>query len=106
MKEKVTFENNRGFRLTAYIAGLKKGIIRPVVIFAHGLNSSKDSPRNLYIAEGLVEKGICCFLLDFTGHGESEGGTSDVTVEQFVQDLGASLNYINQIKNIDPLRIG
>ena len=106
MKKKVTFENNRGFRLVANIAGLKKGIIQPVVIFAHGLNSSKDSPRNLFIAEGLMEKGICCFLLDFTGHGESEGGTSDVTVEQFVQDLGASLNYINQIKSIDPFRIG
>ena len=63
MKEKVTFENNRGFRLTAYIAGLKKGIIQPVVIFAHGLNSSKDSPRNLFIADGLVEKGSAVSFL-------------------------------------------
>jgi len=106
MKERINFKNNKGFRLVTNIIGLKKGIIQPIVIFAHGLNSSKDSPRNLYIAEGLVEKGICCFLLDFTGHGESEGETSDATIEQFIQDLDASLNYINNLKGIDPMRIG
>lgn len=106
MKEKVTFKNNKGFKLAASIIGTKKGIIQPAVIFAHGLDSSKDSPRNLYIAEGLVEKGLCCFLLDFTGHGESEGRASDITVEQFAQDLDAALNYIHRIKGIDPLRIG
>lgn len=81
MKDKVTFENNKGFRLVADIIGLEKGIAQPVVIFAHGLNSSKNSKRNLYIAEGLVEKGFCCFLLDFTGHGESEGGASDKRIK-------------------------
>lgn len=106
MKEKVTFENNKGFRLFADIIGLKKGIIQSVVIFAHGLHSSKNSPRNLYIAEGLVAKGICCFLLDFTGHGESEGGTSDATVDQFAQDLGAALDYLNNRKDVDSRKIG
>ncbi len=106
MKEKVTFENNKGFRLVADIIGLEKGKPQSIVIFAHGLNSSKNSKRNLYIAEGLVEKGFCCFLLDFTGHGESEGGASDVTVEQFVQDLGASLDYIQRIEGIDTAKIG
>jgi putative phosphoribosyl transferase len=106
VKEKVTFTNNRGLRLAANIIGLEKGEIRPVVIFAHGLNSSKDSPRNLYIAEGLVDKGFCCFLFDFSGHGESEGGISDVSIEQFVMDINASLNYLDTRKEIDPMRIG
>ena len=70
------------------------------MIFAHGLNSGKDSPRNLFIAEGLVEKGFCCFLPDFTGHGESEGKNTDVTVEQFVMDLDASLDYIDKRKSL------
>ncbi len=34
MKERVTFKNNKGFRLVTNITGLKKGIIQPVVIFA------------------------------------------------------------------------
>lgn len=106
MKEKVTFTNSKGLRLVANITGLKKGETHPVVIFAHGLNSGKDSPRNLFIAEGLVEKGFCCFLPDFTGHGESEGKNTDVTVEQFVMDLDASLDYIDKRKEFDPMKIG
>lgn len=104
--EKVVFKNNKGLNLVANIMGRDEKMSRPIVIFAHGLNSSKDSPRNLYIAEGLVEKGFCCFLPDFTGHGESKGDASDATVEQFARDLEASLNYIDSIKGIDPMRIG
>jgi len=106
MVEKITFRNNKGFKLFANLMGHNEGVSRPVVLFAHGLNSSKDSPRNLYIAKGLVEEGFCCFLLDFTGHGESEGGPSDVTIEQFAQDIQASLDCIESIKGIDPRRIG
>lgn len=106
MKEKVTFTNNRGLRLVARMIGHEKGEIRPVVIFAHGLKSSKNSPRNFSIARDLVDKGFCCFLPDFTGHGESEGEISDLTLEQFIQDLDASLNYIDRRKEIDPMRIG
>lgn len=106
VKEKVTFTNKRGLRLAADILGIEQGENRPVVIFAHGLNSSKESPGNLSIAGGLVQKGFCCFLFDFTAHGESEGGISDVHTEQFVQDLDASLNYIDTRKEIDPMRIG
>lgn len=102
---KVTFKNNRGFKLAASVIGLKKGK-QPVVIFAHGLDSSKDSRRNVYIAEGLVEKGFCCFLLDFTGHGESEGSSSDVSVEQFASDLDAALEYIKSMEGVDARRTG
>ncbi|SNQ59331.1 alpha/beta fold hydrolase [Candidatus Methanoperedens nitratireducens] len=79
---------------------------KPAVIFAHGLRSSKDSPRNIYIAGGLVEKGFCCFLPDFTGHGESEGDASDATVEQFARDIGVSLDYINSKEGVNPARVG
>ncbi len=106
MKEKVIFLNNKGFRLVANIIGLHKEIIQPIVIFAHGLNSSKENPENSSIAKELAERGFCCFLPDFTGHGESEGEISHATVEQFVQDIDASLNYIDKRKEIDPMRIG
>ena len=106
MIEKVTFKNNKGYRLAATMIGLNKGAIRPVVVFAHGLNSSKESPRNVTIAGGLVEKGFCCFLLDFTGHGESEGDVSDISVEQFALDIGAALDYIESVEGVDPVRIG
>ncbi len=106
MREKVILKNDKGFRLVANILGFEKGMSKPVVIFAHGLRSSKDSPRNIYIAEGLAENGFCCFLLDFTGHGESEGDASSATVEQFAQDIGISLDYINGKEGVNPERIG
>jgi putative phosphoribosyl transferase len=106
MGEKIILKNDKGFRLVANILGLEKGMNKSAVIFAHGLRSSKDSPRNIYVAKGLVEKGFCCFLLDFTGHGESEGDASDATIEQFAQDIGVSLDYINGKEGINPARVG
>jgi predicted phosphoribosyltransferase/dienelactone hydrolase len=43
----------------------------PLVIFVHGLGSSKESPRNQVIAENLVNAGIATLLFDLSGHGES-----------------------------------
>lgn len=106
MNRKVTFKNNRGFRLAANIEGLREGESLPVVIFAHGLNSSKDSPRNLYIAEEIIKSGMVSVLLDFTGHGESEGSRSDVSIDQFVRDLDVCIGYIESIDGIDISRIG
>ena len=58
----------------------------PCVIFVHGLGSSKDSPRNVVVAEGLRDRGIASILFDLNGHGESsrdprgehQGFTEDV----------------------------
>lgn len=106
MKKKVTFKNDRGFTLVADLEGLREGVSPPVVIIAHGLQSSKDSPRNRPIADALVKKGMVCFLLDFTGHGESDGTMTEVSIGQFIQDLDASLRYIESLEGVDASRIG
>ncbi len=59
----------------------------PYVTFVHGLGSSKDSPRNVVIAERLVDEGIAALLFDLSGHGESGGRPG--TIEQYVDDLVA-----------------
>src|SRR3972149_1981708 len=43
----------------------------PCVIFVHGLGSSKESPRNVVIAQRLVDAGIAALLFDLSGHGEA-----------------------------------
>lgn len=43
----------------------------PCVIFVHGLGSDKDSPRNVPIAERLLDLGIATLRFDLNGHGES-----------------------------------
>lgn len=106
MNMKVTFKNSRGFTLVANIMGLREGESLPAVIIAHGLQSSKESPRNLPIAEELNKNRIACLLFDFMVHGESGGNFKDISIEQFVQDLDASIDYLQSLEGIDAFRIG
>ncbi len=43
----------------------------PCVVFVHGLGSDKDSPRNVAVAERLVDRGVAALLFDLSNHGES-----------------------------------
>jgi pimeloyl-ACP methyl ester carboxylesterase len=106
MEGNVFFQNNKGFRLAAAVEGLKDGMNLPVVIFAHGLYSGKDSPRNREIAHGLNEAGLATLLIDFTGHGESEGSMDDVSVEQFVSDIDSAIAFLGSFKGVDSAQIG
>lgn len=106
MEKKVTFKNNHVLRLVATLYSLKEGESLLVVIFAHGLQSSKDSPRNIFIAEETAKKGTVCFLHDFTGHGESGGDVTHISLEQFEQDLDASIAYIKSLEGIDSSKTG
>lgn len=103
----VTFTNSLNYRLTGRLELPKKGEPPfPVVIFAHGFDSSKDSPRGLVIAERVREKGLATFLFDFTGHGDSEGTKAESTLSQQLDDLKAAVNFITTVSNIDKNLIG
>ncbi|MBI2765890.1 MAG: alpha/beta fold hydrolase [Chloroflexi bacterium] len=77
---------------------------RPVVVFVHGLSSSKDSPRNVVIAERLVDAGIAAVLFDLSGHGESTAEGS--TVEDFASDLCAVVAWMEEQPQFDTKRVG
>lgn len=103
--EDVTFANLSGQRLCG-TARLPSGAGPfPVVVFAHGFHSGRHSTRNIQIADGLVAHGIAAFLIDFTGHGESEGSIEQATVEQMTGDLRAAVDTIAGHPRIDATRI-
>jgi pimeloyl-ACP methyl ester carboxylesterase len=83
------------------------GVLRTpgVVVFAHGLRSSKESPRNVPVAEALVEAGLAAFLFDFSGHGDS-GGTiaEDGLLEQQAADLDAAVAELEELP-VDASRV-
>ena len=81
-----------GIRLAAVMTTPSAEGAFPLVIFVHGLGSGKDSPRNVVIAERLVDVGIATLLFDLSGHGESSADPSDGT-EAFVADLQAALEW-------------
>jgi putative phosphoribosyl transferase len=102
---RLQFKNTRGSSLTGHLSLPASPPPHPAVAFAHGLGSSKDSPRNRTIAEALRAAGFAAFLFDFTGHGESEGTPETSTLGQQVDDLGAALDVLESLDDVDPARI-
>jgi len=77
----------------------------PCVIFVHGLGSSKESPRNVVIAQRLVDTGIAALLFDLSGHGESSVDTGDGE-EGYIDDLAAMFDWASEEAQIDGNRLG
>ena len=76
----------------------------PMVVFVHGLGSGKDSPRNVVIAEHLLDAGFATILFDLSGHGES---TRDPRgSEAFIDDLEAVYLWALQQPEVDSSRTG
>lgn len=102
----ITFRNSSGRRLAGTLL-LPRSVERPpVVVFAHGFNSSRRSSRNLMIAERLVASGLAAFLIDFTGHGDSDGEIREATVKQMADDLRSAIDHISAESAVDAGRIG
>ncbi|MBI3031228.1 MAG: alpha/beta fold hydrolase [Candidatus Rokubacteria bacterium] len=103
---RVAFRNSRGRELAGLLLAPASGGPHPAVVFAHGWGSGKDSPRNRAVAEALRAEGFAAFLFDFTGHGDS-GGTLDESIPaQQVDDLGAALNLLEALGEVDGSRLG
>jgi len=106
MKEKIWFKNKKGLKLCAYLMHRDNIKKVPAVIFAHGLYSGKESSRNYRIAEQLVSNNFASLLIDFSGHGESEGTPEDDFLSQQIDDLDALLDHVQTLDVIDKRRIG
>lgn len=91
---KVGFKNNLGYKLVADLNSA--GANTPVVIFSHGIGSGRLSPRSVPVAQALFQEKISSFLLDFTGHGESEGSQEESTTDQQSLDLKYALDFLTQ----------
>ncbi len=80
------------------------GQVAPVVVFVHGLGSSKESPRNVVIAERLVDAGFAALLFDLSGHGESTPDPRE-GLDAYVDDLAAAFAWLKDQPGVDSGRI-
>ena len=72
----------------------------PLVTFVHGLGSSKDSPRNVVIAERLFDSGMATLLFDLSGHGDSGPGREG-DIDAYVRDLAAVEKWASDQGTVD-----
>ncbi len=84
-KEKRTFENSRGLKLSAIYEGNNKNA--PVVIICHGYGSNKTRISTRSMAKKLVNTGLSVYRFDFTGCGQSQGKLWDLTPLAGLDDL-------------------
>ena len=66
----------------------------PVVIGSHGLLSTKDSGKQLTLAESCTAFGAAYLRLDHRGCGESEGRFLDTSLETRIEDLLAAATML------------
>jgi alpha-beta hydrolase superfamily lysophospholipase len=78
----------------------------PCVLFVHGLGSGKDSPRNVVIAERLVDAGIAALLFDLSGHGESSFDPRGEDIAAYVDDTAAVAAWARARPEIAGDRLG
>ncbi|MDP1808438.1 MAG: alpha/beta fold hydrolase [Actinomycetota bacterium] len=103
----VRFKNQAGITLAGRLELPELGAPPfPAVVFAHGFDSGKDSPRGQAVADRLRAIGLATFLIDFTGHGDSQGVKSDATIERQVDDLRSAIDYVVDADDIDPDAVG
>lgn len=75
----------------------------PIVIFMHGIFSSKDIVPIPALARALAKEGIASICFDFGGHWNSEGQMQQMTVGKEIEDALAmwehakSLPYVTDI---------
>ncbi len=103
---RVSFKNSRGTSLVGRLVVPVANGRSPVVVFAHGWGSGQHSPHNRMIAEALARQGIASFLVDFTGHGESEGRQADCTLVRQSEDLSAAVDVLTTFDEVDGHRVG
>jgi dipeptidyl aminopeptidase/acylaminoacyl peptidase len=109
MEEEIVFHNSRSQKLVGLLARpdarnyprFQEGMDYPLVIYCHGLGSSKNQKKGNVLASKLPGKGIAAFRFDFTGCGESDGQLGDTTASRLLDDLRAAYANVTNQPGID-----
>ncbi len=78
----------------------------PCAVLSHGLVSSKESSKYIYLAEQFCAAGIAACRFDYHGCGESGGNIAETTLTIRIRDLESVLRYLTGYQALDAGRIG
>jgi uncharacterized protein len=113
LDEEVTFPNAKaGFTLAGTLTMPRAGGPFPAVILITG-SGQQDRDETVFghrpfliLADHLTRRGIAVLRVDDRGVGGSQGDASQVTSEDFAEDVLAGVAYLKTRKEIDPKWIG
>jgi putative phosphoribosyl transferase len=77
-----------------------------VVVFAHGSDSGRFSPRNQYVARVLQEGGLATLLIDLLEENEADDREKVFDIELLAERLQAAANWLRQAPETRHLRLG
>ena len=78
----------------------------PCVVLSHGLVSSKESSKWVYLAELLLARGMASCRFDYHGCGESGGDISETSLTIRVRDLESILDHLFSRPAVDNTKMG
>ncbi len=79
---------------------------RAIVVFAHGSGSSRDSPRNRYVADELYANGLGTLLLDLLTPEEERHRTNVFDITLLGRRLGAVTSWLAERPDTRDARVG
>jgi dienelactone hydrolase len=77
-----------------------------LVVFAHGSGSSRKSPRNQFVAEQLVDRGLATLLFDLLTETEDRDRENRFDIELLTDRLLAARGWVADREDIGALHIG
>ncbi len=93
LEEKIHFTNSRG-ELLSGVLHVPASAARAAALLCHGMDSSKESRKLVFLAEALAARGILALRFDFSFAGESSGRFEDLTCSGEVDDLRAACAFV------------
>ncbi|MFB6093831.1 MAG: dienelactone hydrolase family protein [Halanaeroarchaeum sp.] len=77
-----------------------------LVVFAHGSGSSKESPRNQFVAASLADRGLATLLFDLLTEVEDRDRANRFDIELLTDRLLAARSWIETREAIAALPVG
>jgi uncharacterized protein len=104
-QKNIMFQNEEGRSYSGVLRVPKEDGKHPAVLICHGFLENKDNGLIADIANGLSYYGFVTLRFDFLFHGESHGGSEEMTLTQQVKDIRQAVDYLKTIEQVDTRRM-
>ncbi len=105
-KEKITFENAEGQKLSAELQLPEDGTPAAYAVFAHCFTCTKNLRAVGVISRALTAEGYGVLRFDFTGLGASEGEFEETNFSSNVSDLVSAAKFLEEHYSAPSLMVG